>query len=251
MTDVQQKDQPHNQPLMAHIIELRNRLLRCLVAVLVIFISLFSFSNELYLYVSEPLRLHLPETSSMIATDVASPFLTPFKLTLVLSLFAAMPFILYQVWAFVAPGLYQKEKKIVLPLFFSSIALFYGGMAFAHYIVFPLIFMFFTSIGPEDVAVMTDIRSYLDFVLKLFFAFGLSFEIPIAVVILSWMGVVEPDSLAKKRPYVFVLCFVFAMLLTPPDVISQTLLAIPIWLLFELGVVFGRLVSPKEEENLT
>jgi sec-independent protein translocase protein TatC len=242
-------DSLHDQPLMAHILELRNRLLRCLVAVLVIFVGLFAFSNELYLYVSEPLRLQLPETSSMIATDVASPFLTPFKLTLVLSLFAAMPYILYQVWAFVAPGLYQREKKIVLPLFFSSIALFYGGMAFAYYVVFPLIFMFFTSVGPEGVAVMTDIRSYLDFVLKLFFAFGLSFEIPIAVVILSWMGAVEPNNLAKKRPYVFVLCFVLGMLLTPPDIISQTLLAVPMWLLFELGIVFGRLVSPKEDDE--
>ncbi len=239
----------HSQPLMAHILELRNRLLRCLVAVLIIFIGLFAFSNELYLYVSEPLRLQLPETSSMIATDVTSPFLTPFKLTLVLSLFAAMPYILYQVWAFVAPGLYQREKKIVLPLFFSSIVLFYGGMAFAYYAVFPLIFMFFTSIGPEGVAVMTDIRSYLDFVLKLFFAFGLSFEIPIAVVILSWVGAVEPNNLAKKRPYVFVLCFVLGMLLTPPDIISQTLLAVPMWLLFELGIIFGRLVSPKEGEE--
>ncbi|MEH6466200.1 MAG: twin-arginine translocase subunit TatC [Porticoccus sp.] len=242
-------DNLHDQPLMAHILELRNRLLRCLVAVLVIFVGLFAFSNELYLYVSEPLRLQLPETSSMIATDVASPFLTPFKLTLVLSLFTAMPYILYQVWAFVAPGLYQREKKIVLPLFFSSIALFYGGMAFAYYVVFPLIFMFFTSVGPEGVAVMTDIRSYLDFVLKLFFAFGLSFEIPIAVVILSWVGAVEPNNLAKKRPYVFVLCFVLGMLLTPPDIISQTLLAVPMWLLFELGIIFGRLVSPKEEEE--
>jgi sec-independent protein translocase protein TatC len=242
-------DKLHDQPLMAHILELRNRLLHCLVAVLVIFVGLFGFSNELYLYVSEPLRLQLPETSSMIATDVASPFLTPFKLTLVLSLLAAMPYILYQVWAFVAPGLYQREKKIVLPLFFSSIALFYGGMAFAYYVVFPLIFMFFTSVGPEGVTVMTDIRSYLDFVLKLFFAFGISFEIPIAVVILSWMGAVEPNNLAKKRPYVFVLCFVLGMLLTPPDIISQTLLAVPMWLLFELGIIFGRLVSPKEDEE--
>ncbi len=231
-----------NQPLIQHVIELRNRLLRCIVAVLVIFVGLFAFSNELYLYVSEPLRQHLPETSSMIATDVASPFLTPFKLTLVLSMFAAMPFILYQVWAFVAPGLYQREKKIVLPLFFSSVLLFYAGMAFAYYVVFPLVFMFFTGVGPEGVAMMTDIRSYLDFVLKLFFAFGLSFEIPIAVVILSWVGAVEPDALAKKRPYVFVLCFVFGMLLTPPDVISQTLLAVPMWLLFEIGIFFGRLV---------
>ena len=230
---------------MAHVVELRNRLIRCLVVVLVIFLGLFAFSNDLYLYISEPLRAHLPETSTMIATDVASPFLTPFKLTLVLSFFAAMPFILYQVWAFAAPGLYKKEKVIMLPLFFSSVLLFYGGMAFAYFAVFPLVFLFFTSIGPEGVAVMTDIRSYLDFVLKLFFAFGLSFEIPIAVVILSWVGAVDPDSLAKKRPYVFILCFVLGMLLTPPDIISQTLLAVPMWLLFEVGVFFGRLVYKK------
>ena len=236
---------------MAHVIELRSRLIRCLAVVLVFFIGLFAFSNDLYLYISEPLRAHLPETSTMIATDVASPFLTPFKLTLVLSFFAAMPFILYQVWAFAAPGLYKKEKIIMLPLFFSSVFLFYAGMAFAYYAVFPLVFLFFTSVGPEGVAVMTDIRSYLDFVLKLFFAFGLSFEIPIAVVILSWVGVVNPDELGKKRPYVFILCFILGMLLTPPDIISQILLAVPMWLLFEVGILFGRLVSSKkkEEEN--
>lgn len=235
-----------SQPFMAHLIEFRDRVLRAVASVVVIFIGLFSFSNELYLYVSEPLRQYLPESSTMIATDVASPFLTPFKLTLVLSMFAAMPYILYQVWAFVAPGLYKREKKIVIPLFMSSVFLFYAGMAFAYYVVFPLVFMFFTSVGPEGVAIMTDIRSYLDFVLKLFFAFGISFEIPIAVVILSWMGAVDPDSLAKKRPYVFVFCFIFGMLLTPPDILSQTLLAIPMWLLFEVGIVFGRLVRPKE-----
>lgn len=240
-----------SQPFIEHIIELRNRLLRCIVVVLLIFAGLFAFSNELYLYISEPLRAHLPESSTMIATDVASPFLTPFKLTMVLSLFAAMPFILYQIWAFVAPGLYQREKKIVLPLFFSSVVLFYGGMAFAYYVVFPLIFLFFTSIGPEGVAVMTDIRSYLDFVLKLFFAFGISFEIPIGVVILSWMGVVSPEKLAEKRPYVFVICFVMGMLLTPPDVLSQILLAVPMWLLFEVGIFFGRLVRPAEQDTDT
>jgi sec-independent protein translocase protein TatC len=238
-----------SQSFLAHIVELRNRLIRCIVVVLVIFIGLFAFSNDLYLYISEPLRAQLPETSTMIATDVASPFLTPFKLTLVLSFFAAMPFILYQVWAFTAPGLYKKEKIIMLPLFFSSVFLFYGGMAFAYYAVFPLVFLFFTSIGPEGVAVMTDIRSYLDFVLKLFFAFGLSFEIPIAVVILSWVGAVNPDELAKKRPYVFVLCFVLGMLLTPPDIISQTLLAVPMWLLFEVGIFFGRLVRSRKQEE--
>ena len=238
-----------SQPFMEHLIEFRNRVLRAVASVAVIFIGLISFSNELYLYVSEPLRKYLPESSSMIATDVASPFLTPVKLTLVLSMFAAMPYILFQIWAFVAPGLYQREKRIVIPLFCSSVLLFYAGMAFAYYIVFPLVFMFFTSVGPEGVAIMTDIRSYLDFVLKLFFAFGISFEIPIAVVILSWMGVVNPDSLAQKRPYVFVLCFVLGMLLTPPDVLSQTLLAIPMWLLFEVGIFFGRLIRPKEEKH--
>ena len=238
-----------SQPFMAHLIEFRDRMLRAIASIALIFIGLFSFSNELYLYVSEPLRQYLPESSTMIATDVTSPFLTPFKLTLVLSLFAAMPYVLYQVWAFVAPGLYKREKKIVIPLFCSSVILFYAGMAFAYYVVFPLVFMFFTSVGPEGVSIMTDIRSYLDFVLKLFFAFGISFEIPIAVVILSWMGAVDPDSLAKKRPYVFILCFVFGMLLTPPDILSQTLLAIPMWLLFEIGIMFGRLVKPKPEAS--
>jgi sec-independent protein translocase protein TatC len=241
------EEQLDSQPFMSHLIEFRDRMLRAIASVAVVFIGLFASSNELYLYISEPLRQYLPASSSMIATDVASPFLTPFKLTLVLSLFAAMPYVLYQVWAFVAPGLYQREKKIVVPLFCSSVALFYAGMAFAYYVVFPLVFMFFTSVGPEGVAIMTDIRSYLDFVLKLFFAFGVSFEIPIAVVILSWMGAVNPDNLATKRPYVFVLCFVFGMLLTPPDILSQTLLAIPMWLLFEIGIVFGRLVKPKTD----
>ena len=237
-----------SQPLMTHLVEFRNRVLRSVLAVLIIFTGLFSFSNEIYLYISEPIRAFLPANTSMIATEVASPFLTPFKLTLVLSVFAAMPFILYQTWAFLAPGLYKREKKIVLPLFFSSVFLFYAGMAFAYYVVFPLIFMFFTSIAPDGISVMPDIRSYLDFVLKLFFAFGLSFEIPIAVVILSWMGAVEPNNLAKKRPYVFVLCFILGMLLTPPDIISQTLLAVPMWLLFEVGILFGRIVAPKQND---
>ena len=233
------------QPLIAHLLELRDRLLRSLVAVLIIFIALFAFANDLYQYVSAPLRAFMPEGVNMIATEVASPFFTPFKLTLVVSLFAAMPYLLYQMWAFVAPGLYREEKRIALPLFFSSIALFYAGMAFAYYVVFPLVFMFFTSTAPEGVSIMTDIRSYLDFVLKLFFAFGLAFEIPIAVVILSWVGAVDPDQLGKKRPYVFVGCFVVGMLLTPPDIISQTLLALPMWLLFEVGVVFARLIKPR------
>ena len=234
-----------SQPFMAHLLELRNRLLRIFIAVLVIFAILFPFSEALYLYISEPLRAFLPSASTMIATEITSPFLTPFKLALVSAMFISMPYTLYQLWAFVAPALYQQEKKIAVPLFFASVILFYTGMAFAYYLVFPLVFMFFTSVAPEGISVMPDIRAYLDFVLKLFMAFGLSFQIPIAVVILSWIGTVNPNKLAKKRPYVFVLCFVIGMLLTPPDIISQALLAIPMWLLFEVGILFGRLVSNK------
>ena len=234
-----------SQPFMAHLLELRNRLLRIFIAVLVIFAILFPFSEALYLYISEPLRAFLPSASTMIATEITSPFLTPFKLTLVSAMFISMPYILYQLWAFVAPALYKQEKKIALPLFCASVVLFYTGMAFAYYLVFPLVFLFFTSVAPEGISVMPDIRAYLDFVLKLFMAFGLSFQIPIAVVILSWLGTVDPNKLATKRRYVFVLCFIVGMLLTPPDIISQALLAIPMWLLFEVGILFGRVVSNK------
>jgi sec-independent protein translocase protein TatC len=242
MTD---KTTVSSQPFMAHLLELRNRLLRVFIAILVIFAILFPFSEALYLYVSEPLRAFLPSASTMIATEITSPFLTPFKLTLVSAMFISMPYTLYQLWAYVAPALYQQEKKIAVPLFCTSVILFYTGMAFAYYLVFPLVFMFFTSVAPEGISVMPDIRAYLDFVLKLFMAFGLSFQIPVAVVILSWIGTVNPNKLAKKRPYVFVLCFIVGMLLTPPDIISQALLAIPMWLLFEVGILFGRLVSNK------
>ena len=240
MTDVEQ-DTP--QPLVAHLTELRDRLLRAVLAILVAFVGLFPFANDIYTFISEPLRSLLPPGSSMIATEVASPFLTPFKLTLVLAIYAAIPVILYQLWAFIAPGMYHKEKRIAFPLLASSVILFYAGAAFAYFIVFPLIFAFFTSVGPTDVAVMTDINSYLDFVLKLFFAFGIAFEIPIVAVILIWSGMTTAAQLAKKRPYIIVGCFVFGMLLTPPDIISQALLAVPMWMLFELGIVFGRLLK--------
>jgi len=234
--------------MVAHLVELRDRLLRMLIATLLLFIGMFPFANEIYTFISEPLRVYLPESSTMIATEVASPFLTPFKLTLVLSVFAAMPVILYQTWAFIAPGLYRKERRIVIPLFISSVLLFYAGMAFAYFVVFPLIFGFFTSVGPENVTVMTDISRYLDFVLKLFFAFGIAFEIPIATLVLIWTGVTSSKKLAAKRPYVIVMCFVVGMLLTPPDVISQTLLAGPMWLLFEAGIFFGRLIDAKSDD---
>jgi len=233
-------DQP--LPLIAHLTELRDRLLRALLAVLIVFIGLFPFANEIYTFVSEPLRKLLPEGATMIATEVASPFLTPFKLTLVAAVFLAIPYVLYQLWSFIAPGMYKHEKRLAVPLLVSSIFLFYAGAAFAYFVVFPLIFAFFTSTGPADITMMTDINSYLDFVLKLFFAFGLAFEIPIAAVLLVWSGITTPESLAQKRPYIIVGCFIVGMLLTPPDVISQSLLAIPMWLLFEVGVYFGRII---------
>ena len=239
-------DQP--QPLVAHLTELRDRLLRALLAVLIAFIGLFPFANDIYAFVSRPLRAILPEGATMIATEVASPFLTPFKLTMVAAIFVAIPYVLYQVWSFIAPGMYRKEKRLAIPLLVSSVLLFYAGAAFAYFVVFPLIFAFFTSVGPEDIAIMTDINRYLDFVLKLFFAFGLAFEIPIAAVILIWAGITTADELARKRPYIIVGCFVFGMLLTPPDVISQSLLAIPMWILFEIGVLFGRIIQDRSDE---
>lgn len=240
MSESESTDQP--LPLVAHLTELRDRLLRALLAILIIFIGLFPFANEIYTFVSEPLRALLPEGATMIATEVASPFLTPFKLTLFAAIFLAMPYVLYQLWSFIAPGMYRQEKKLAIPLLISSVGLFYAGAAFAYFVVFPLIFAFFTSVGPEDITIMTDINSYLDFVLKLFFAFGLAFEIPIAAVLMIWAGITTPEQLAKKRPYIIIGCFVFGMLLTPPDIISQSLLAIPMWILFEFGVFFGRFV---------
>ncbi len=227
---------------MSHLIELRDRLLRIVLAILLIFLCLFYWANDIYTYLAEPLTRHLPEGSQMIAIDVASPFLTPFKLVLMLSVFLGMPYILYQIWAFVAPGLYKHEKRLAGPLLASSILLFYCGMLFAYYVVFPLVFGFFTSIGPEMVAISTDIGRYLDFVIALFFGFGIAFEVPIATIILVAIGMTTPDKLAQKRPYVIVAAFVLGMLLTPPDVISQVLLAIPVWLLFETGVIASRYI---------
>ena len=239
----------NEQPFISHLIELRDRLLRIVMVVLVVFLALFPFSNQIYIWVAEPLMAHLPAGTSMIATEVASPFLTPMKLSLVAAIFFSMPFLLYQFWAFIAPGLYQHERKMVLPLVVSSTLLFYLGMAFAYFIVFPLVFAFLTGTAPEGVAVMTDIGRYLDFVLTLFFAFGVAFEIPIATIILVWMGVTTPENLAKKRPYVIVGTFVIGMLLTPPDVISQTLLAFPMWILFEFGIIFSKGFVRKREED--
>lgn len=241
------------QPFISHLIELRDRLLRAVLVVLAIFLSLFYFANDIYALLAEPLLSHLPEGGSMIATEVASPFLTPLKLTLVASIFIAIPYLLYQMWAFIAPGLYVHERRMIVPLLLSSTLLFYAGMAFAYFVVFPLVFGFFTSAAPQGVAVMTDINKYLDFVLTLFFAFGIAFEVPIATILLVWMGVVTPEDLTAKRPYIIVGAFVVGMLLTPPDVFSQTLLALPMWVLFEIGVFFARYYvhqSSSQEDDL-
>lgn len=240
--------QDNEQPFISHLIELRDRLLRSVILVLVIFVVLFSFANTLFQELAVPLIGALPQGSNLIATGVASPFLVPFKLSLVLSIFIAMPFLLYQIWGFIAPGLYEHEKKLAFPLLSSSILLFYGGMAFAYYVVFPLIFAFFVSTTPEGVAMMTDISQYLDFVLKMFFAFGLAFEVPIATILITATGMTTVDSLRRKRPFIIVGAFVFGMLLTPPDIVSQSLLAIPVWLLFEVGVIFSSIIVRRREQ---
>ena len=232
------------QGFLSHLIELRDRLLKMLLSVGLLFLSLFWFSDEIYTWLAAPLLAHLPD-SQMIAIDVAAPFFIPFKLTLMLCVFLAVPYLLYQIWSFVAPGLYSHEKKLVVPLLVSSTGLFYLGVAFAYYVVFPLVFGFFTSVAPEGVTVSTDIGRYLDFVITLFFAFGIAFEVPVATVLVVAVGITTPDNLVKIRPYVFVSAFIIGMFLTPPDMISQTLLAIPMWLLYEVGIVFSRVYKKR------
>jgi len=248
---IKNKAHADEQSFVSHLIELRDRLIRVLIAVLVVFLVLFPFANDLYTLLAEPLLRHMPENSTMIATEVASPFLTPFKLTLVLAFFIAIPIVLYQLWSFIAPGLYHDERTLIYPLLISSVILFYAGMAFAYYVVFPLVFGFLIGIAPEGVAVMTDIAHYLNFVLKMFFAFGVAFEVPIATILLVWSGVTTPKKLASKRPYVVVIAFVVGMLLTPPDIISQTLLAIPMLILFEVGIIFSRYFVRKHDADET
>ena len=237
------------ETLLSHLYELRSRLLWVTGSVMVVLVGLFPFANTLYAWLAGPLMAHLPEDSSMVAIEVASPFLTPFKLVFLVSIVVAIPIILYHAWAFIAPGLYGGEKRLVFPLLVSSSALFYVGMAFAYFIVFPLVFGFFTRVAPEGVAVMTDIGRYLDFVIKIFIAFGAAFEVPIVTLVLVRLGVTTPKQLAAKRPYVIVVAFIVGMLLTPPDVISQVLLAIPVWLLFEIGLVLSRIVVPRKREE--
>lgn len=244
-----QEEQLAEGSLISHLVELRSRLVKASAAVLVMFICLVPFAQNIFSFVADPLIDQLPEGSTMIATQVASPFLTPFKTTLFVALFCAMPVVIYQIWAFVAPGLYRKEKRFAIPLVLSSIVLFYLGIAFAYFVVFPLMFSFFEAVTPVGVLMMTDIASYLDFILTIFFAFGIAFEVPIATVMLVASGMTSTDSLKSKRPYVFLGAFVIGMFLTPPDMISQTLLAVPIYLLFEAGIVMSRLMLSDEDET--
>jgi len=243
------EEELQEETLLSHLIELRSRLLKAGSAVLLLFVVLIPFADEVFNRVALPLMEQLPEGSTMIATQVASPFLTPFKTTMFAALFLAMPAVLYQLWAFTAPGLYTKEKRFAIPLLVSSTMLFYLGALFAYVVVFPLMFGFFTSAAPAGVSVMTDISSYLDFVLVLFFAFGLSFEVPIATVILVWSGLTSIESLEKNRAYVFLGAFIVGMLITPPDVISQTLLAVPVYLLYECGILLSKILNAKREEE--
>lgn len=235
--------------LIDHLIELRDRIFKCLIAVLILFLALFAFANDIYTYVATPLLEALPEGSTMIAIDPTSPFFAPFKLTFYVSFMIAAPYVLYQIWSFIAPGLYKNEKAVAIPLFISSVLLFYGGIAFARYVLFGFVFAFFVSVAPEGITVAPDINSFLSFALTIFLAFGIAFEVPIAVFIFIWAGLAEPDSLAEKRPYVVVACFVVGMLLTPADPFTQSMLAIPMWLLFEAGIVAGRMIRKKQEEE--
>ena len=248
MTDNNHEEELAEGTLLSHLIELRSRLLIIAVAVLVAFIILLPFSRDIFTLVSEPLREVLPG-NAMIATAVASPLLTPFKLTFFAALFLVMPVVLFQVWNFIAPGLYKNEKRFAIPLLVTSIILFYLGIAFAYFIVFPLIFGFFTSIAPEGVEVQTDITQFLDFITTIVFAFGIAFEVPVATVLIVWAGLTNIEKLAKARPYVFLMAFIAGMFLTPPDVISQSLLAVPVYLLYELGIIMSKVFVSKKSET--
>lgn len=237
-----------SSPLLDHLLELRNRLLRSILVIVVVFAALAYFANDIYHFLAQPLLTNLPTGTQMIATDVAAPFFTPFKLTLVVALALAIPYLLWQIWAFIAPGLYRGEKRLVVPLLATSTLLFYAGIAFAYFVVLPLAMAFFTGAAPEGVTVATDISRYLDFVLAIFVAFGVAFETPVAIILLIWTGTCSRESLAQKRPHIIVAAFAIGMLLTPPDVISQTLLAIPMCLLFELGLLVSRWYTPAHKE---
>ena len=236
--------------LISHLLELRTRLMRIAVSVVIVFVPLVFFANDLFTLIAKPLIEKLPEGTSLIATSVVAPFMTPLKLALVTAIFVAIPYILHQIWGFVSPGLYQREKRFAMPLLVSSILLFYAGVAFAYFVLFPIVFAFFASTTPEGVKMMTDISSYLDFTLLLFFAFGLAFEMPVATVLLVATGLVKVETLQKNRGYVLLGIFIVAAFLTPPDAISQTFMAVPMYFLYEVGILFSRLlVRNRQAEN--
>ena len=242
-------EQEKELTLIDHLIELRDRILRSVIAVLIIFLALFYFANDIYTYVATPLIDALPEGSTMIAIDPTSPFFAPFKLTFYVAFLLAAPYVLYQLWSFIAPGLYKDKKSVAIRWFIASGLLFYSGIAFARYLLFGFVFSFFISVAPEGISVAPDISSFLNFALSIFLGFGIAFEVPIAVFIFIWSGMVEPDDLASKRPYVIVGCFIVGMLMTPADPISQSVLAIPMWLLFEAGIIAGRIIKKKKAKE--
>ena len=233
--------------LIDHLIELRARLLRAVFGLVIVFVALLPFANKLYAWLAKPLLAKLPAGGHLIATGVASPFFAPVKLAFFAALFLSAPWLLYQAWAFVAPGLYQREKKLALPLLASAVSLFYAGCAFAYFLVLPAVFGFLTRVTPDGVAMMTDIQSYLDFVLVIFLAFGASFELPVALVILALLGWVTPKQLRESRGYAIVGVFVVAAVITPPDVVSQLMLAIPMCVLYEIGILASAWVTPKRD----
>lgn len=246
MSELSNSPESKEMPFVQHLLELRDRILKMALAVMIVALVAMPFANQLFVLVAKPLMQVLPTGAQMVSNEPIGPFFTPLKLTLVLSIFLSMPFILYHFWAFVAPGLYQHERQLVYPLLISSVVLFYIGILFAYWLVLPIIFGFMVSTTPVGVVMMTDISRYLDFVLTLFFAFGVAFQVPIITIVFVWMDIVTPESLSEKRPYIIVAAFVIGMILTPPDVISQTLLSVPIWLLFEAGLVVARLLKTKQ-----
>jgi len=235
--------------IIHHLVELRNTLLHSVLAITIFFVVLFPFADKIYTFIAAPILATIPG-SNLIAIGVISPFLTPLKMALILAVYLAMPFLLFKVWAFVAPALYKHEKRLILPLIISSTILFYTGILFSFYIVFPVIFSFLSTVGPSVVNFTPDIQYYLDFVIKVSFAFGVAFEVPIATILLIMFGVTTPEKLKKNRAYIIIGAFVLGMILTPPDIISQVLIAIPIWLLFEAGLVFAPLFKVRKREDL-
>lgn len=248
MSEAEHESTVPEQPLMAHLLELRDRVLKMMYGVGIAFAPLAYFSKQIYAIVAEPLMKLMPAGTSMIATEVASPFFAPLKLSMILAVAVSMPWTLFQLWAFVAPGLYKSERRLVTPLLFSSTLLFYAGMAMAYFLVLPTVFKFLISVAPEGVAVMTDINKYLNFVLAIFLAFGLAFETPVAIVLLIYTGFVTPKQLRENRGYVLVGCFVVAAVMTPPDIVSQFLLAVPTYVLYEIGIIAGQFLTPDIKE---